>query len=144
MTYIPVELQRLVKRRANNCCEYCLLHEDDNFLSHEVDHIIAIKHRGKTRADNLCLSCFDCNRFKGSDLGSIDVETDNFAYLFNPRVMLWEDHFKFNGATIEPLTPTGRVSEFLLRLNSVDRIEKRQELLTLKRYPCLLSDNQIE
>ena len=75
MTYIPESLRRLVRNRAGNCCEYYLLSESDNFLSHEVDHIISEKHGGATEADNLCLSCFDCNRHKGSDIGSIDHET---------------------------------------------------------------------
>lgn len=91
MTYIPVELRRQVIERADRCCEYCLLHEEDNYIKHEVDHVIAEKHRGTTTLDNLCLSCFDCNRYKGSDIGSIDINTDTFTALFNPRTMIWED-----------------------------------------------------
>lgn len=38
-TYIPEALRRLVVERANYCCEYCLIHQNDSLYSHEVDHI---------------------------------------------------------------------------------------------------------
>ena len=53
----------------------------------EVDYIIAEKHRGTTTEDNLCLSCLDCNRAKGSDFAYFDRETAVVALLFNPGVM---------------------------------------------------------
>jgi 5-methylcytosine-specific restriction endonuclease McrA len=83
MSYIPAELRRTVVERAKGCCEYCLIHQNDHYLSHEVDHIVSIKHRGETATENLCLSCFDCNRNKGSDIGSFDLDTDEFSPLFN-------------------------------------------------------------
>ena len=103
MTYIPAELRRLVIERANNCCEYCRIHTDDHYLPHEIDHAISEKHQGETTADNLCLSCFDCNRYKGSDIGSFDLETGVFAPLFNPRTQSRNDHFQLEGA--KPLFP---------------------------------------
>jgi len=135
-SYIPEVLRRLVTERANACCEYCLLGADDNFFPHEVDHIIAEKHRGKTEEANLCLSCFDCNRYKGSDIGSVDIVTDRLTSLFHPRRQRWTDHFRLNGALIEPLTPEGRVTVYLLRLNDDERVAKRTELIELGRYPC--------
>jgi hypothetical protein len=136
MAYISSELRRLVLERANGCCEYCLLSADDSYLPHELDHIISEKHGGSTTAENLCLSCFDCNRFKGSDIGSLDKVTESFRSFFNPRQMLWDDHFTLNGAVIEPLTPEGRVTVTLLRLNSDEQIAKRLELIELGNYPC--------
>lgn len=136
MTYISESLRRLVRSQAGNCCEYCLLSESDNFLSHEVDHIISEKHGGATEADNLCLSCFDCNRHKGSDIGSIDHETGAFVRLFHPRKDHWHEHFHLDGAYIEPLTPQGRVTVNLLNVNSDSQVEKRTRLIALGRYPC--------
>lgn len=136
MAYISCELRRLVLERANGCCEYCLLSADDSYLPHELDHIISEKHGGSTTAENLCLSCFDCNRFKGSDIGSLDKETESFRSFFNPRQMLWDDHFTLNGAVIEPSTPEGRVTVTLLKLNSDEQIAKRLELIELGNYPC--------
>jgi HNH endonuclease len=42
------------------------------YYPHEADHVIAEKHGGATSADNLAWACFYCNRFKGSDLASVD------------------------------------------------------------------------
>jgi hypothetical protein len=136
MTYISSDLRRLVIERANSCCEYCLLSANDSYLPHEIDHIISEKHGGSTNADNLCFSCFDCNRYKGSDIGSLDKETNSFRSFFNPRQMSWEDHFTLNGAVIKPLTPEGRVTVTLLKLNSDEQIAKRLELIELHSYPC--------
>lgn len=69
--YVPAELRRLIRERAGHRCEYCLLHEEDAFLPHEPDHIIAVKHRGETTEGNLAWTCFVCNRGKGSDLASV-------------------------------------------------------------------------
>ena len=135
MSYLSAELRRSVADRAQNCCEYCQLHEDDHYLAHEVDHIIQVKHRGATTFDNLCLSCFDCNRYKGSDIGSYD-STGAFIPLFNPRTMRWDEHFRLEEAEIIALTPRGQITEFLLRLNSNERLVRRQGLVELERYPC--------
>jgi 5-methylcytosine-specific restriction endonuclease McrA len=93
MTHIPEALRRQVIARARGCCEYCLIHQDDVLAAHEVDHILAEKHRGATILENLCLSCLRCNRHKGSDFASIDVDTGEVAMLFNPRTDQWTQHF---------------------------------------------------
>ena len=62
-SYISAALRRKVETRSNGCCEYCLIHRDDIFFAHEIDHIIAEKHRGKTEENNLCLCCFDYIRY---------------------------------------------------------------------------------
>lgn len=46
--YISVSLRRFVEQRANNRCEYCLLPGAATFFPHEIDHVIAEKHGGKT------------------------------------------------------------------------------------------------
>jgi 5-methylcytosine-specific restriction endonuclease McrA len=87
--YVPAELRRLIRDRAGHRCEYCLIHQDDAFLPHEPDHIIAVKHRGETIEGNLAWTCYVCNRAKGSDLASIDQTTrcdcvPSWASLVNP------------------------------------------------------------
>jgi len=135
VTYIPDALRRQVIERAQGRCEDCLLDQRDSLYAHEVDHIIPEKHRGQTNAENLCLSCLDCNRHKGSDFASFDPDTDNVVLLFHPRRDIWEDHFRLKGAMIEPLTPIGRVTVFILHLNNELRIRQRTVLQTAKRYP---------
>ena len=134
--YIPVAIRRLVRERADQACEYCLIHEVDALLPHEPDHIIALKHRGETTESNLAWTCFTCNRSKSSDLGSIDVESNKLVRLFNPRIDRWEDHFKLDrNGRIEPITDVGRVTEFLLKLNRAEHIEIRRTLSRSKRNP---------
>jgi hypothetical protein len=127
-TPLPATLRRLIRERAALRCEYCLLAEDDAFLPHESDHIIAAKHGGATEASNLALACFDCNRFKGTDLSSIDPETGQLTPLFNPRSQDWPTHFASEGGVIIPRTPSARVTVKLLRLNLPVRVEVRSEL----------------
>ncbi len=131
-TYIPAELRRLVYERAHGRCEYCLIPETVVLVSHQVDHIIAEKHGGLTEADNLALSCAVCNKYKGSDLASIDPDTDQLVALYHPHRDNWSDHFRLKGAKLMPLTPTGRVTVKLLQLNRAERVEERQLLIAAK------------
>jgi len=128
-TYIPAEVRRLVRERARERCEYCLIPESAVFAPHEVDHIVAEKHGGETETDNLAFSCVLCNKHKGSDLASIDPSTGDIIPLFHPRRNRWAEHFGVVDARIEPLTATGRVTARLLQLNHPDRIEERELLL---------------
>jgi hypothetical protein len=132
---VPAALRRLVQQRAGGQCEYCLLAEDDAMLPHEPDHIIACKHRGPTDESNLAWSCFVCNSHKGSDIASIDIETGQVVRLYNPRIDSWSTHFRLEGARLTPLTPVGRVTEYLLQFNQPDYIELRQLLIQAGRYP---------
>lgn len=135
-TYVPVTLRREVIERAGNCCEYCLLSQGDIFLSFEVDHIVSEKHDGETVLDNLCLSCPDCNRYKGSDVGSFDRETKLLTPFFNPRTQTWKEHFRLVDFVIEPLTDIGRVTVRLLKINLPERIEDREIYSETGVYPC--------
>lgn len=136
-TYISAALRREVIERANNCCEYCLMGSQDRPIDFAIDHIIAEKHAGTTTTDNLCVSCYWCNSYKGSDLSSVDWEHDGAIMpLYNPRQHSWVEHFKLDGTRIEPLSANGRVTVFLLRLNASERIKEREVLLALGVYPC--------
>ena len=132
---ISVVLRGLVRERARSRCEYCLLHENDAWESHQPDHIIARKHRGKTTEENLAWTCAICNRHKGSDIASIDAETGRVVRLFHPRRDRWTRHFRRERGRILPLTSVGRVTEFLLELNRPDRVQVRQLLLRQGCYP---------
>jgi hypothetical protein len=133
---ISASLRRQVSERAEQRCEYCLLPTDVAFFSHEVDHVVAIKHGGQTDAGNLAFACWRCNRHKGTDLGSFDPVTGQFCFLFNPRTHLWTEHFAFQGAAFIGLTPEGRTTIQLLRLNTDERISERERLQAVGRYPA--------
>lgn len=93
VTYIAADLRRLVVARAEAICEYCLVAEEDTFYGCEADHIISEKHGGSTDADHLAYACVFCNQSKGSDVGSIQWDTNTFVRFFNPRADAWADHF---------------------------------------------------
>jgi hypothetical protein len=135
MTYVPAPLRRLVRDRARERCEYCLFPDAVSFYPHEIDHVVAEKHGGQTIENNLCLSCWECNRHKGSDLTSIDPQTGAITPLFHPRRDRWEDHFRLTGAAIEGITPQGRTTVRMLHFNDPDQIELRGALIALGQYP---------
>jgi 5-methylcytosine-specific restriction endonuclease McrA len=128
-------LRASVRERARHRCEYCLIHEEDALFPHEIDHIVARKHRGQTRDENLAWACFACNGFKGSDIASIDIETGQIVPLFNPRKDKWSRHFRLEGGHIIPLTSKGRVTEYLLQFNLPKFVDARQLLIHTGRYP---------
>src|SRR5438067_23210 len=82
--HLSADLRRMVIERALGKCEYCLLHQDDTPFTHPIDHIIAVRHGGKTVADNLACACLECNRNKGADLTTIDPLTGAITPLFHP------------------------------------------------------------
>lgn len=137
MSYVPAALKRLVTERAGKKCEYCLFPESASFFSFEIEHIIAEKHDGETVADNLALACPACNRFKGTDLGSVDAETGQLTPFFNPRSQIWEQHFYLEGGQIMPRTAEGRVTVKILQLNQGDRIIEREQLVAEGNYPLI-------
>lgn len=133
--YINEELRRLVAKRADYLCEYCLTAEADRSSIHQIDHIISLKHGGATTAENLAYACVFCNLQKGSDLGSIIWRTRELVRFFNPRTDQWSKHFQLNEATIQPLTDIGEVTARILDFNSTERIVERQALIEVGRYP---------
>jgi len=132
---IPAALRYLVFERARQRCEYCPIHQDVSIYSHEVDHIIALKHGGQTQADNLAVACLPCNRSKGSDLTTFDPLSNTIVPLFNPRQHIWSEHFLLEDAIIVGLTPIGRATVVLLKLNAPTRLLHRRVLIVQGRYP---------
>lgn len=136
-THIPAALRREVIVRAGSRCEYCGMPDDATLVSHEIDHIIAERHQGKTARENLAYACFRCNRLKGSDLTSLDPQTGSITRLFNPRSDKWGEHFRLSGpegASIEPLTAIGRTTAMFLEFNDKEWMALRVELLRQGRY----------
>lgn len=123
--------------RAGHRCEYCLIYEQDAGFPHQVDHIVSRKHGGSSTADNLALACIICNRYKGSDVASINPGSGQVVRLFHPRHDQWADHFRIQAEVIEALTEVGMVTLQVLRLNAPERLAERRLLQTLNAYPGL-------
>ena len=135
-THIPTKLRRDVVRRAGEVCEYCRIHCSDAYFGCEIDHIISEKHGGPTTADNLALACLFCNQAKGSDVGSVLSEADEFVRFFNPRRDHWSEHFALReDLSIQPLTAIGQVTVNILKLNAEERVLERRTLRAEERYP---------
>lgn len=118
----------LVRRRADNRCEYCLLPQAHSELTHHVEHIVAKQHGGSDDVDNLALACHRCNLRKGPNLSGIDPLSAKLVPLFHPRRDAWADHFSLRGVRITGITPIGRATAHVLAMNDVRRLELRSEL----------------
>ena len=125
MADLDAALRDFVRSRANGFCEYCRISDQLTLAEHQIDHVIAVKHGGHSASENLALCCTICNRFKGSDIASLDPETGNLTPLFHPRHDLWEDHFEVDDGEILGRTAPGRVTVHLLRMNRPARIKER-------------------
>jgi len=68
------------------------------------------------------------------NIASVDPATGTLTALFHPRTAPWTDHFRMQGATIEPLTAVGRATAALLRFNDEARVTIRANLLDRHRY----------
>jgi len=132
---IDDRLRALVASRAAHRCEYCLLNESDSYSRHQIDHIVSRKHGGASDESNLALACIRCNTWKGTDIAGLDHESGRIVRLFDPRADRWSDHFRLDGLIIEPLTPEGRITARILRLNVDQRIVERRLLIAIGRYP---------
>lgn len=124
-----------VIQRAAFTCEYCRVHERYATFRYQVDHVIARKHGGTDHPDNLAYSCAQCNRFKGSDIASLDPDSGELVFLYNPRTQHWSTHFQIDGFVIVPLTSVARATANLLQFNQIDRLLLRQELVSQGKYP---------
>jgi hypothetical protein len=124
-------LLRLVWQRAASRCEYCLMPQEYDTLTFQVDHIIAHQHGGPTRASNLALACFACNHHKGPNISGIDFLGSPLlpVRLFHPRRHKWSRHFHYHGAELRGRTAIGRVSVQVLAINLPHRLALRDFLM---------------
>ena len=127
--------RRAVWRRAGSRCEYCRIQQADDFLPFHIDHIRSLKHGGTDALDNLALACMDCNAHKGTDLSAIDPETGALVPIFDPRRQPWTQHFRWQGVTVQGVTPSGRATAALLRINDPPRLALRRSLQAEGRFP---------
>jgi len=79
----------------------------------------------------LALACTFCNRYKGSDIGSIVWDTNTFVRFYNPRTDRWADHFELDGIVIKPRTNISEVTARILEFNNSDRLLEWQTLQPL-------------
>jgi HNH endonuclease len=133
---IPNSIRLNVFARAEHRCEYCQILAEDSFYGFQIDHIFSRKHGGLTELINLALACPDCNRNKGTDLGTFLIDFNNLVRFFNPRLDDWNHHFTgFDTGLIEAKTPIAEATVKILDINHPDRIIERALLFRLERWP---------
>ncbi len=130
--------KQTIRDRAGNCCEYCRVAEAGRLARFHVDHIIAKKHNGVDDDENLCLACPKCNAYKSENVAALDPLTGDATKFYNPRQQTWDVHFKLNDdMTILGLTPEGRTTVAVLRINDPERIKQRFGEYQVGDYPCV-------
>lgn len=135
---ISIQTRQLVRQRAGDCCEYCLMPQSGGTVTFHVDHIVPRKHGGLDVAENLCLACYQCNGYKGADIAGYAPDTGELTRLYHPRSDQWNDHFLLHeDGIIAGKTAEGRVTSEILRFNTDRRIEQRLILIEVDFYPCL-------
>jgi hypothetical protein len=135
---VTAQQRQIVRDLAGNCCEFCRIAEGQRLVKFQIDHIIPIKHGGTDTVQNLCLACLECNSYKGPNVAALDPLTRNATKLYDPRQQVWDEHFRINAdATLTGLTPEGRATLQVLRINEGDRVKQRLGELRLGEYPCV-------
>jgi hypothetical protein len=132
---MDASLERRVWERAGAACEYCQMPQECDDLSFEIDHVIAIKHGGRTVPANLALSCYYCNTYKGPNIAGLDPLTGRLSALFHPRRHKWDRHFRWDGPTLVGNTPVGRTTIAVLQINHPDRVALREALMEEGVFP---------
>ncbi len=127
--------RRRVAERARNRCEYCQMPQAYTSLPHELDHVRARKHHGRTSLRNLCWACAACNAAKGPNVAGYDPDTDELVPLFNPREDRWTEHFAWHGPRLVGKTPVARATIDVLRINDPERVSHRSTLIELGFFP---------
>jgi hypothetical protein len=103
---------------------------------HQIDHIVAQQHKGKSSLDNLALACFPCNNHKGPNLSGIDPASGKVVRLFHPRRDQWGRHFRWDGPRLIGKTAAGRATVELLAINHPDYLSVRAGLIAEGAFPA--------
>jgi len=113
----PALRQRLAEA-AGHACSYCRSPSLAG-IPLAVDHIIPLAAGGSDQRGNLCLACYRCNEFKGTQSVGWDPLTKAETPLFHPNQQSWANHFAWsqNGLLLVPLSAVGRVTLHTLRMN---------------------------
>jgi len=130
-------LRERVARTAGYCCGYCRTPERIAGFRLNIEHIIPEARGGQSVEENLWLSCYACNEFKGARVHGRDPESGKRVRLWNPRRQQWHDHFCWSedGTEIVGLTPRGRATVATLQLNRPELVAARSLWVQVGWWP---------
>jgi len=130
--HLPAALIKMVRRRAGQVCEYCLLPQRSQEAAFHVDHIQPRAAQGPTRAENLALACVTCSLKKAARTHGRDPDSKELVPLYHPRQDRWSNHFRWTrGCRLIGRTPTGRATILALGMNRPAVIAIRKALVKL-------------
>jgi len=134
--HVPASLDRRVRDRAGNRCEYCGIAQVGQEATFHVDHVQPRAAGGSTSYDNLALACVSCSLRKGARTEATDPDTRELVPVFSPRREAWHDNFTVSDAcVIVGLTPTGSATVDALQMNRLLAVAIRREERARGRYP---------
>ncbi len=126
---ISEKLRLLAAERAGFKCEYCRLPDLGAGISFHADHILASKHGGLTKLENLAYCCPECNLFKGTDFATFLPGSEDVTRFFNPRQDQWDEHFANTDGLIQSKSEIGEATILIFRINNISRVFTRQQLI---------------
>ncbi len=140
--HIPDRLRIVVRSRAREVCECCLLPQWTQDATFHIDHIQPRSARGLTVEANLALACVGCSLRKGAQSVGNDRDTGVQVSLFNPRVDEWTDHFRFTKSwLIKGRTAAGRATIEAVQLNRTSLVRLRRFLARGNQFPTASDDS---
>jgi hypothetical protein len=134
--HIPAALQRRVRRRARERCEYCRLAQAMQEATFHVDHVEPHGAGGPTQFENLALACVSCSLRKGARREATDPVSREVVRLFNPRTDDWTASFEPRPTgELAGRTPSARATIDLLQMNRPLAVAIRAEERLRSRWP---------
>jgi hypothetical protein len=129
-------LDRRVRERAGNRCEYCPAPADVSAFPFPPDHIIAQQHGGETMYENLAQSCphdnFHTQEPEHRRARPADSPADP---ALQPAPPAMDIHFAWDGPLLVSKTAVGRTTIRVLNRNHSDRVELRRLLIAAGSFP---------
>lgn len=127
---VPKEDYHRIRQRAQFRCEYCHYPEILSTAPLSIDHLQPRSLGGTDHLDNLALACRRCNERRYNFTTGKDPKTGEETNLFNPRLQVWAEHFRWttDGLRLMGTTPTGRATCNRLDLND----DRNQEQFIIK------------
>lgn len=132
-----------IRLRALFLCEYCYSPEDFSPDTYDADHIIPLFKEGTDDLENMALACGKCNGLKHEHVSWLDPLTHQMTPLFHPRQDAWAEHFAWSDdfTLIIGLTPKGRATIDLLKMNRQNLINLRKALVAYNAHPGKLKES---
>ena len=119
-------IDRHVRERAGERCEYCRMHQSLQGATFHVEHVIPVSSGGSDELTNLVLACPSCNLHKSDRIDALDPIIGDRVALFHPLADSWSEHFAIRDYEIVGPPTVGRATVEALRFNDVRRIKVRQ------------------